>query len=166
MLPFVPSDWTLHAFGLSGLMTTLVMQRVARKEEPWPFIRILLVTGGVMALLGLACHGYWIVSKIQATPTWLFYCLALNFSLFAFLYWLTDTEGKASWFRLIKPAGTATLTCYVLPYLWYPLESLLGVHYPAVFDAGVPGLLKSLAFALVIVVLTGALGRIKIKLKI
>lgn len=166
LLPFVPSDWTLHAFGLSGLMTTLVMQRVARKEEPWPFLRILLVMGAVMALLGLACHGHWIVSKIQATPTWLFWCLAWFFPLFGMLFWLADTKGKGRWFDLIKPAGTATLTCYILPYVWYALQQMWGLAWPDCLRAGWPGLLKSLVYALVIVLLTGVLVRFKVKLKV
>lgn len=165
-LSFLPGDWTLHALGTSGMLATLLMQRYATPRRPAPFIVLMLALGLLMLALGALCHPHWIISKIQATPTWLFYCLAMYFPLLALLYWLTDVWGKASWFRLIKPAGTATLTCYIVPYLWYPLESLLGVHYPAVLDAGVPGLLKSLVFALVIVLLTGLLVKAKIKLKI
>ena len=165
-LSFIPGDWTLHALGMSGVVTTLLMQRYATPERPGRFAAILCALGAVMLILALLCHPHWIISKIQATPTWLFYCLAMYFPLFALFYWLTDTRGKASWFRLIKPAGTATLTCYILPYLWYPLESLLGVHYPAALDAGVPGLLKSVVFSLVIVLLTGLLVKGKVKLKV
>lgn len=165
-LSFIPGDWTLHALGMSGVVATLLMQRYATPERPGRFAAILCALGAVMLILALLCHPHWIISKIQATPTWLFYCLAMYFPLFALFYWLTDTRGKASWFRLIKPAGTATLTCYILPYLWYPLESLLGVHYPAALDAGVPGLLKSVVFSLVIVLLTGLLVKGKVKLKV
>ena len=38
LLPFIPSDWTLHAFGMSGLLTSLLMQRYANREHPGKFI--------------------------------------------------------------------------------------------------------------------------------
>ena len=107
-----------------------------------------------------------IISKIQATPSWLFYCLAAFFPLFGFFYWLTDVKGKTNRFDIIKPAGTATLTCYILPYLWYSVQLLAGWTYPEVLGSGVPGLLKSLVFSIVIVQMTGLLVKGKIKLKV
>ena len=95
-----------------------------------------------------------------------FYCLAMFFPLFGFFYWLTDVKGKTNWFDIIKPAGTATLTCYIIPYIWYAVQQLLHLHYPEALGSGVPGLLKSLMFSLVIVGLTGLLVKGKIKLKV
>lgn len=119
-----------------------------------------------MFVLGLFSHPHWIISKIQATPTWLFYCLAMFFPLFGIFYWLTDVKGKASWFNIIKPAGTATLTCYVIPYLWYSIQQLLEWYYPHALYSGIPGLLKSLVYSLIIVIIAGLLAKVKIKLKI
>lgn len=166
LLPFVPSDWTLHALGMSGVVASLLMQRLASRARPWRFLGVMVGLGVLMGLLGVWAHGHWIISKIQATPTWLFYCLGMFFPLFGCFYWLTDVRGHAGWFRLLRPAGTATLTCYVLSYLWYALQQLVGWHYPAVLCSGVPGLLRSLAFSLLLVGLTGLLVRAKIKLKV
>lgn len=166
LLPFIPSDWTLHALGMSGVLTSLLMQRYADRERPGRFIGMLCALGAVMLLLGLASHPHWIISKIQATPTWLFYCLAMFFPLFGFFYWLTDVKGKTDWFKVLRPAGTATLTCYILPYVWYPVQQLLHLYYPEALGSGVPGLLKSLVFSLVIVGLTGLLVKGRIKLKV
>lgn len=166
LLPFVPSDWTLHAFGMSGVLTSLLMQRRASRERAGRFIGLLCALGAGMLVLALVSHPYWIVSKIQATPTWLFFCLAAFFPLFGFFYWLTDVKGKARWFDVIKPAGTATLTCYVIPYVWYAVWQLLHLRYPEVLAGGVPGLLKSVLFSLVIVWLTGLLVKGHIKLKV
>ncbi len=165
-LPFIPSDMTLHAFGMSGVLASLIMQQYADKERPGKFIGMLCGLGVVMLVAALVSHPFWIISKIQATPTWFFYCMAAFFPLFGFFYWLTDVKGKVNWFDIIKPAGTATLTCYTLPYLWYPIQQMLGLHYPAVLGSGVPGLIKSLVFSLVIVLLTGLLVKGKIKLKV
>lgn len=166
LLPFIPSDWTLHAFGMSGVLTSLFMQRYARHEHPGKFISGLCLSGTAMLILAVVSHSHWIISKLQATPSWLFYCLAAFFPLFGLVYWLTDVKGKAGWFKLIKPAGTATLTCYILPYVWYAVQQLLNVHYPAIAGSGIPGLLKSLLFSLIIVQLTGLLVKAKIKLKV
>ena len=166
LLPFIPSDWTLHAFGMSGVLTSLLMQKYADREHPRKFITMLCVLGVVMLIAALCSHPYWIISKIQATPSWLFYCLAAFFPLFGLFYWLTDVKGKTPWFDIIKPAGTATLTCYIIPYLWYSVQQLLGLYYPEVLNAGTPGLLRSLIFSLIIVQLTGLLVKAKIKLKV
>ena len=166
LLPFIPSDWTLHAFGMSGLLTSLLMQRYADREHPGKFIGMLCILGVGMLILALVSHPYWIISKIQATPSWLFYCLAAFFPLFGFFYWLTDVKGNTNRFDIIKPAGTATLTCYILPYIWYSVQQLAGWTYPEVLGSGVPGLLKSLVFSIVIVQLTGLLVKGKIKLKV
>ncbi|MCI1682287.1 MAG: DUF5009 domain-containing protein [Bacteroides sp.] len=166
LLPFIPSDWTLHTLGMSGVLTSLLMLKYADIRKPGKFIRILCTLGAVMLIAALCSHPYWIISKIQATPSWLFYCLALYFPLFGFFYWLTDVKGQTSWFSLIKPAGTATLTCYIIPYIWYAAQQLLGIRYPEILGSGVPGLLKSLIFALIIIQLTGLLVRFRIKLKV
>ena len=88
------------------------------------------------------------------------------FPLFGFFYWLTDVKNKTNWFNVIKPAGTATLTCYTLPYAWYSAQQILDWWYPEVLGSGIPGLLKSLVFSLIIVQLTGLLVKVKIKLKV
>lgn len=165
-LPFIPSDMTLHAFGMAGVVVSLLMQKYADCRHPQKFIGALCALGLVMLVAAFVSHPVWIISKIQATPTWFFFCMAAFFPAFGFFYWLTDVKGKASWFAIIKPAGTATLTCYVLPYLWYAVQQLLGLHYPAVLGSGVPGLLKSAVFSLVIIALTGLLVKMRIKLKV
>ena len=95
LLPFIPSDWTLHALGMSGVLASLLMQRYADRLHPRRFLTILFALGVAMLALALLSHPYWIISKIQATPTWLFYCLAMFFPLFGCFYWLTDVRGKS-----------------------------------------------------------------------
>ncbi|MDR0989550.1 MAG: DUF5009 domain-containing protein [Prevotellaceae bacterium] len=165
LLPFVPGGWTHHALGMSGVLVSILMQRYAHRS--WKkFVAILCALGLGMLLLAWAAHPFWIISKILATPSWLFFCLAAFFPLFGLFYWLTDVRKRAAWFDLIKPAGTATLTCYILSYAWYAVWELLGLHYPALLSAGVPGLLRSLCFSLLLVLLAGGLVKLHIKLKV
>jgi predicted acyltransferase len=165
-LPFIPGGWTHHSLGMAGVVTSLLLQKYATPERWRTFIYILCGLGVVMLICGLLSHPHWIISKIQATPTWLFFCLAIFFPLFAMFYWLTDIRKKANWFNLIKPAGTATLTCYIIPYVWYALFGILHLSYPALLRSGYPGLLRSLVFSVLIVIIGGLLVKIKVKLKV
>lgn len=73
---------------------------------------------------------------------------------------------KGSWFRAIKPAGTDTLLCYLIPYFAYAIVVLLDLHLPALLLTGGVGLLKSGLFALGCVWVTGGLNRLGVRLKL
>ena len=157
---------TLYALTTVGIVTSLLVRRYPGREG----FRTLAfcLAAGALALfaLGAVAHREWIISKIQETPTWLFYCSGIALSVYLFIHWLVQIRGKANWFRIIRPAGTATLTCYLVPYVWYSLWVLLGLRYPEWMTVGAVGLLKSAAIALVTVGITALLVRIGIKLKI
>ena len=85
---------------------------------------------------------------------------------FALFYGLADLRGYSLWPRLLLPAGVATLTCYLVPYVAYPLLQRLPVDLPPTLSSGAAGLLTSALFALAVVMLTGGLNRIGIRLKI
>ena len=166
-LSFVPSDWTLHAFGMTGIVVSMLLRHnTAKGKSPKQFIIILCVAAVVMFVGYLLCHPHWIISKIQATPTWLCLCLAIFLPAVALIYALTDMRGKHHIPRWIAPAGSATLTCYMIPYLWYGIDSLLGIPHPAALWHGAPGFFRALIFALLCVWIAGALSKVKIKLKL
>lgn len=165
-LSFLPSDMTHHALGISGAFASVLLIHYGNREKPSQFIGWMIGLGILMLVLFFVSHPYWIISKIQATPTWLFVCNSISFFLVALLYYLTDVKGKVDWFMIIKPAGTVTLTCYMIPYFWYAVQRLIGFHYPDFLCAGVPGLCRSLLFSLVIVWIAGALTKVNVRLKI
>jgi hypothetical protein len=121
-----------------------------------------------MLLLGFLSHRFWICSKNLATPTWAFWCLAIFLAFYGLLWWLTavkpDLTGRL--YRPIRPAGTATLTCYTIPTIWYAVWQLLGLHWPAALTNGLPGLLKALALAFLIIGITWIFEKIHLKLKV
>lgn len=165
-LSSLPSDMTHHALGVSGAFASVLLIHWGNREKPWKFVGAMMGLGALMLALFFVAHPYWIISKIQATPTWLFVCNAISFFLVGLLYVLADVKGKAGWFSFIRPAGTVTLTCYMLPYAWYAVQRLVGWHYPDVLCAGVPGMCRSLLFSLVIVWMAGALAKVNVRLKI
>jgi heparan-alpha-glucosaminide N-acetyltransferase len=81
------------------------------------------------------------------------------------IYFVVDLKGKTRWFDLIKPAGTSTLTCYLIPYVYYSIATY-AFALPVFLKTGVAGLFKSFVYALIIIGLTALLGKLKIKLKI
>jgi hypothetical protein len=165
-LSALPSDMTHHALGVSGAFASVLLIHWGNKEKPFKFVGTMMGLGVAMLVLFFLAHPHWIISKIQATPTWLFVCNAISFFMVGLLYFLTDVKNKAGWFSFIKPAGTVTLTCYIIPYAWYAVQRLIGFHYPDFLCAGVPGLCRSLLFSLVIVWIAGWLMKIHVRLKI
>ncbi len=165
-LSFVPFDWTLHAFGFAGVMATVIMTRYATADKPMKFVSIMFNMAVGALILGVITHSFWIINKIQATPSWLFFCLAILFPMLGVIWWICDIKNHTSWFKIIKPAGDATLNCYMLPYIWYAVIQIFGIHYPASVRTGLLGLVCSLMFSLIIVQLTRLLVKLGIKLKI
>ena len=165
-LSSLPSDMTHHALGVSGAFASVLLIHWGDREHPFKFIGTMIGLGVLMMILFFVSHPYWIISKIQATPTWLFVCNAISFFMVALFYYLTDVKRKTDWFMIIKPAGTVTLTCYIIPYFCYAVQRLLEFHYPSFLCAGVPGLCRSLLFSLVVVWIAGALMKVNVRLKI
>jgi len=154
----------LTAFTMGGLILSLVSTKYINAEN-WKKALWALITVAVLLIAAVGSHQVWIVSKIQATPPWIFYCTAIGVGMYALIYWLVE-KGKAGWFKIIDPAGTATLTCYLIPYVTYSLTAILGIRLPEWLTTGLVGVLNCIAFSFIIVIITGLLGRIHIKLKI
>lgn len=165
-LSFYPGGWTHVALTASGMLASTLLIDCYEKSDSRRLIRSLVIMGFSMFMLGLISHPVWIISKIQATPTWVFFCTAIYFPLFALLYWIADVKGRTAWAKPVSPAGTATLTCYIIPYIWYAVQRLLGAHWPACLTSGYPGLAKSMVYAFIVIGITWLLGKLRIKLKI
>jgi hypothetical protein len=163
----IPGAMTHNALGVSGLLLSSLMTRYASPEKPWRFFAWIGFWAVLVALGGWLAHQFWIVSKIQATPTWMLWSLAMFLPLFGLIYWLTETHGKVAWFSIIAPAGTVTLTCYVISYAWYALRSLLEIPRLGIFASGAWGLVGSMIFAFAIVWVAGLMNKyLKIRLKV
>ena len=164
ILPFVPGGWTHHAIGFSGVVASLLLRRLTTNDRHWQLIGVYALLGLLALVLGIVSHHWWIISKIQATPTWLFFSLAVNFWLLAVVFCLSDVFGRQRWFALIAPAGSATLTCYLIPYIWYPLRDIFGISIPGWY--GLAGIIISLVYALLIVQITRLFVSLGLKVKL
>lgn len=126
----------------------------------------LLLASAASIVAGFLFRHFFIISKILATPSWVMICIGITLAVFVIVYWLADVQKKTAWAAIIRPAGTNTLLCYLLPYFAYALFDALNVSLPLALRTGGVGLLKTFVFALLIVNLAGLAMRINIRLKL
>ncbi len=164
---WLAGDGAMPAFTMAGVGASVLSRSNFFRNRKGGFYVLALLGIGLLCLLsGFALRPYWGISKIHATPAWVGICTGISFLCYAFLFWLTDLKGFRQWCEWLNPAGIATLTCYLLPYLWYPAASATGIRLPESLLTGAAGILKSLLFAWLIVWLTGWLVKAGIRLRI
>jgi heparan-alpha-glucosaminide N-acetyltransferase len=147
---------------MSALYSRLLQQE--RINAVWPVFALIGI--GAIALGFLVRPYTGGISKIGSTPAWVLICGGIGILVFELLIYLVDVKDKFHWFRIIKPAGTSTLTCYLMPYLLYSLYELAGFQYPQWLNSGIGGIIRSFAVAFVLIVLVGLLEKKKLRLKI
>ncbi len=146
---------------LGVLASEFYRQQTFRRYAP-----VLLITGVLLIGLGFVLRPLGGISKILATPAWICITGGIAYMTYALLFWVIDMKGWKNWSNFLKPAGVATLTCYLLPYYWYAGRSLTGIRLPDFLLESPVGLVMSMAVAIVIIQLTGVLLRWRIQLKV
>ncbi len=164
---WIVGSGSMPAFVMGGVVASVIYRNnVSRNAIGNTYLLMLLVVGVVCLAYGFGTRPFWGISKIRATPAWVGICTGISLFAFAFLFWLVDLQRIKNWSNIIRPAGTATLTCYLIPYIWYAVITLAGIALPMYLRTGLVGLVKSACFSLLVILLTGAINRIGIKLKI
>ena len=152
------------AFTMGGIILSLLGVKYAhlvnRKKVIFAVVAVV-----AFFLASFLASKFWALSKGTATSAWIFYITATAIAVYSIIYWLVE-KGKASWFNVIKPAGTATLTCYCMPYVAYGLAHITGIILPDWFTHGFMSIINCLCFAFAIIGVTWLLGKLHIKLKI
>ncbi len=152
------------SFTLAGALFTLIVLKLRHLPERRKAI-YLLTTVATLIVLGYFSNKLWMISKIFGSPPWIFYVMAINISLYALLSQIA-LKGKAHWFNIIKPAGTATLTCYTIPYLMQGVMGILRIEIPSWMLNGYVGVIYCLVFAFAAIGITALFGKAGVKLKI
>ncbi|MBD0368062.1 MAG: DUF5009 domain-containing protein [Flavisolibacter sp.] len=157
---------TLTGLTMGGVLTSLIFQYYRKKKNNRGLTLVLLAFSVLLIALSVITRPYWKLAKLGATPAWLFLCSAFTILTFLAIYWLADVKRKANWFDIIKPAGTDTLLCYLIPYFMYAIANATGLYLPDVLLTGGVGLSKSFLFAVFCVFITGVLNKAGLKLKL
>ncbi|MEM1137429.1 MAG: DUF5009 domain-containing protein [Bacteroidota bacterium] len=156
---------TIPAFTIAGIIAALLIKDLSANSSK-RIMLTLIVIGIINIGYGFLIRPYWGISKIQATPAWLGICTGIGFISFALFYFMADIKKWTGWAKIIAPAGTATLTCYMIPYFVYPLRNISNIRLPELLNEDLIGLLVSFGFALLVVVFTGWLEKKGYKLKL
>lgn len=144
---------------LGGMLTTLAGRRLRGAR-----VGIGLAAAAVLLVLGLAAHQGWIISKNLGSLPWCLYVSALSVALYTLLRVL-ERRGWTGWFKPLQPAGTATLTVYMIPYLFVAGWVLLTPGIPA-WLCGWAGVAKCAVYTAVVLALAWLLTKAGIKLKV
>ncbi len=155
-----------YASVMSGVLVTVILIRLNQQNQLKQLIPWLTGIAAILLIFGFASRPEWGISKMRATPSWTAICAGISTASFILLHIIADRMKLTRWADIISPAGTSTLTCYLVPYYVYALFALVGFHLTGFLVTGMVGIVKSLVFSLLIIWITGLLGRINIKLKI
>lgn len=154
-----------HLLVMSGVLFSAYYLQLADKwATQQKAIRSLLLAL-VCGAIGLLSHQWFTTSKLIGTLPWIFYSLAIAIAVYM-LFDQLALHGKAHWFKFLKTAGTATLTCYLVPYALYPIISMT-IGWDWSYAVPEPfGIIKCVAFSAVCITIAWLLGKVSIKLKI
>jgi len=152
---------------IAGVIVSLWYARMVKKGFNAALWLQLFIAGCASIAVGFLVRPYTDgISKIRATPAWILICIGISILVFELMIYLVDYKHKKNWFKLIWPAGTATLTCYLIPYFQDGFYKLFHFQYPRLLNYGWGGFLRSWVVAFIVVIIGGFLEKKKLKLKV
>jgi len=163
---WLPGSGGLQAIAFGGIIVSLLLMQSKINKNIKNLYITLFCFATLSLLSGFLFRNYFVLNKNLGTPTWVMISLSTAIFLFIFLHWLTDVKKILSWYKYIKIAGTATLTCYLIPYFVYSFRTITGLVFPEFLLTGIIGLVKSILFSFIIISICWGLKKIKIQLKI
>jgi heparan-alpha-glucosaminide N-acetyltransferase len=152
---------------LSGMLITLILRKL--KDEQLKAFYITACLGIVSIGSGFIFRHWFLISKIQATPSWGLICNGISMILFAILFWIIDIKKQSSWAAFLKPAGANSLTVYLVPDMFYYIIWQFSLPFLFYKQSSIPLVViaGSLAWALIMgVALPVLLERINFRLKL
>ena len=160
-------DGSVPFLVICGVLAGVMMKNAGKKGQ-WYLLRDLAIAAVVLLAAGFFLRRWFIISKLQATPSWGLICSGISILVFILIYLLVDVLKLRGWARFLEPAGVNSLTTYITPSLLYHLIWMTG--FPVLFYKQSPEPLiiiaGSLVWALLMVGLTALLSRFNIKLRI
>ncbi|MEI6050023.1 MAG: DUF5009 domain-containing protein [Bacteroidota bacterium] len=159
-------DGNVPLIVISGMVTTIILNRL--KVDSTRTIVTIIAIGILSIITGFILRNWFIISKIQATPSWGLICNGMSMTLFALLYWIIDIKKHNRWTFFLKPAGENSLTTYLAPDIIYYLIWSTGIPLLIYKQSGIPIIVitGSVLWALLMAGLTAMLVRYNIKLKL
>ena len=164
---WVIKDGASASLMMFGVVVSLLYSKLAAKNSYNKVWLIFTLSGIALIVFGFIVRPYTHgISKIHSTPSWVLICTGIGILFFELIIWIVDVKGKQNWFKIIKPAGTSTLTCYLIPSLLVAIFYITHFRFPHFLDYGAGGICRSFAMAFIVILITGFLEKRRLRLKI
>ncbi len=163
---WIVGSGSMPAFTMAGVVVFVLYKKLwdeNKTKQLWLFI---IAFGLLNIALGFLTRTLGGISKIHDTPSWIGICTGIAILVYAGAIYLVDIKNKEAWFKVIKPAGTTTLVCYLIPYLLYSLYEIFHIHFLQFFNESWGGFFRSVVISLLVIQLAGWLEKRHIRLKI
>ncbi|NII10767.1 DUF5009 domain-containing protein [Oleiagrimonas sp. C23AA] len=156
-------DGNVPAITLAGVFAGVLVRR--HQARPHALLARLVPLGAACMLVGLVLQHWYILSKIQATPSWAMLCSGISVLAFCAIFVCVDMFAARGW-QSLAVAGRNALTLYLAPNIVY---YVLWLVWPAVFfykrdDAPWLAVAGSLLWTVLMMAMVGALKRIHVRL--
>lgn len=169
---------SLAAITLSGVVPGVILLPDSPVRTLGARLRWAILYGAVLAATAHLLHTLndlhpaFIINKIGATPPWGLWCAAITIWIWAALHWLLETRGTGWWGEVLERTGQNALLAFIAAPIAYSAFafSSLTLGTPNFFEllggSFKIGFLRSVTFALVIILLAAALRRRKVVLRL
>ena len=152
------------ALTMGGVLFSLLIVKYSTAETRK---KVLFIVGATAAFLiaSKVTNIFWIMSKNRATIPCVFACIGIAVGLYGLIQWAVSSGGT-KWFNIIKAGGTATLSCYMMPYLLNAIIRGFFSPLPGWMTSGTSGIIKNAIFAFLCIGVAAMLEKCKVKLKV
>lgn len=170
--PFYPSIWlagngAMQAFAMAGVVTAALYRQMLVQGSAGKFALTITVASVILIVFAFLVRNYTGgISKAFETPAWVLISTAVCVWSYLPFVFIVDVKKKYDWIKPIEAAGVATLTCFMLPDIFYSWFETTDLDYPDLVKNGIGGVARGVVFAFLIVWATALLLKIKIRLKI
>jgi len=152
---------------VSGLFFSVLLRQIGFSDFK-KVIRTGLILGIFLLIFGFVLRNWFVISKIQGTPSWGMICNGISILVFVVLFIVIDVLQIIKWTFLFKPAGENSLTTYLAPDILYYSIWLSGIPvlYYKQAESSIIIIAGSLIWAVSMIAFSALLSRIGIRLKL
>ncbi len=154
-----------HLLAMGGMLLSMVSAEITSEFPKGKRLGLAAAAAAVLMGLSELAHIWFIAQKNGAYLPWILRTEAVCVLAYGLFTFFDGTKFLAGADRIFSPAGKATLTMYMIPYLWMGIAGLTGWNLWGRFS-GVAGLLYCAVYTAAILGLTWVLTKINVKLKI
>ena len=161
-LSFIAGHLTHASLVSAGIIISLLFfdQKIASKIN-WPVIGFAVF----FFAAGFLLRPYFGISKIKGTPSWTMISAGICTVLFYLLYWLMEIKKQTKWSNFFMPAAANPLLIYILPGVIYYFNLAFKIEIiPEYLREGVPGIIWSLVFSIIMLFVMKICNKYKIQL--